>query len=58
MIRFEKTLENHIDQRLKMPALCQIGVPEWTLSMYCDEFLGVSPVHYLLLRRLNKLVRR
>jgi len=55
MIRFEEALEMHIDQKLNMPALCaEIGVPERTLGMCCGEFLGVSPIRYLWLRRLNR----
>jgi AraC-like DNA-binding protein len=55
MVRFEESLSKHIDQKLKMPALCaEIGVPERSLRMCCATFLGVSPARYLLLRRLNK----
>jgi transcriptional regulator GlxA family with amidase domain len=55
MIRFEETLSKRIDQKINMPALCaEIGAPERTLRMCCAEFLGVSPMRYLLLQRLNK----
>jgi AraC-like DNA-binding protein len=55
MARFEEALEKHSDQKINMPALCaEIGVPERTLRMCCAEFLGVSPMRYLLLQRLNK----
>jgi transcriptional regulator GlxA family with amidase domain len=55
MARFEETLSKRIDDKLTMPALCaDIGVPERTLRMCCSEFLGVSPMRYLLLQRLNK----
>jgi AraC-like DNA-binding protein len=55
MGRFEESLSKHIDQKLKMPALCaEIGVPERSLRMCCAKFLGVSPTRYHLLRRLNK----
>jgi AraC-like DNA-binding protein len=55
MVCFEGALNKYIGQKLNMPALCAaIGVPERTLRMCCDEFLGVSPMRYLLLRRLNK----
>jgi len=55
MVRFEEALSKRIDDKLTMPALCaDVGVPERTLRMCCAEFLGVSPMRYLLLRRLNK----
>jgi AraC-like DNA-binding protein len=55
MVRFEETLSKRIDQKLNMPALCaEIGAPERTLRMCCTEFLGVSPMRYLMLQRLNK----
>jgi AraC-like DNA-binding protein len=54
MVRFEEALNKHIDQKLKLPALCaEIGIPERTLRLCCTEFLGLSPTRYLLLRRLN-----
>ena len=55
MVRFEETLKKCIDQRVNLPALCaEIAVPERTLRMCCTELLGVSPMRYLLLQRLNK----
>jgi AraC-like DNA-binding protein len=55
MVRFEEALSRRIDDKLTLPALCaDIGVPERTLRMCCTEFLGVSPMRYLLLQRLNK----
>ena len=55
MARFEEVLSRRIDQKLTMPELCaEVGVPERTLRMCCAEFLGVSPMRYILLRRLNK----
>jgi AraC-like DNA-binding protein len=54
MVRFEDALASHIDRRLNMSALCAaIGVPERTLRMCCNEFMGISPSRYFLLRRLN-----
>src|SRR5579872_2118058 len=55
MSRFEEALDRNIERKLNLPALCaEIGVAERTLRMCCAEFLGVSPMRYLLLRRLNK----
>jgi AraC-like DNA-binding protein len=55
MVRFEEALTRHIDQKLSMPTLCaELGVAERTLRMCCAEFLGVSPVRYALLKRLNR----
>jgi AraC-like DNA-binding protein len=55
MARFEKALSERTEERLTMPAICaEIGVPERTLRMCCNEFLGVSPTRYLFLQRLNK----
>jgi AraC-like DNA-binding protein len=54
MVRFEDALAAHIDRHLNMSALCAaIGVPERTLRMCCNEFMGISPSRYFLLRRLN-----
>jgi AraC-like DNA-binding protein len=55
MSRFEEVLSGRTDQKLTMPELCaEIGIPERTLRMCCTEFVGVSPMRYLLLQRLNK----
>jgi transcriptional regulator GlxA family with amidase domain len=55
MARFEASLSKRFDRKLKMTALCaDIGVPERSLRQYCDKFLGVSPMRYALLRRLNR----
>jgi AraC-like DNA-binding protein len=55
MTHFEEVLTRRIDQKLTMPQLCaEVGVPERTLRMCCAEFLGVSPMRYILLQRLNK----
>ncbi len=54
MVRFEDALAAHSDGRLSISELCaEIGVPERTLRMCCNEFLGKSPSRYFLLRRLN-----
>ncbi|KWV60401.1 hypothetical protein AS156_28810 [Bradyrhizobium macuxiense] len=55
MTRFETALRKSVGQKITLPDLCaEIGVAERTLRMCCHEFLGVSPMRYLLLRRLNK----
>jgi AraC-like DNA-binding protein len=54
MVRFEEALATHGGRQLRMPALCAaIGVPERTLRTCCMETLGMSPCHYIRLRRLN-----
>ena len=54
MARFETVLNGKIDQRLTLTTLCkEVGVPARTLRMCCSEFLGVGPMRYLTLRRLN-----
>jgi AraC-like DNA-binding protein len=55
MVHLEETLGNRLDQKLSVPKLCaEVGVAERTLRMCCAEFLGVSPMRYLLLQRLNR----
>jgi AraC-like DNA-binding protein len=55
MVRFEDALTRHIDQKLSMPTLfAELGVAERTLRMCCAEFLGVGPIRYALLKRLNR----
>jgi AraC-like DNA-binding protein len=57
MVRFEEALTAHVGSQLKMPALCEaMGVSERTLRVCCAESLGISPMRYFVLRRLN-LVR-
>ncbi len=56
--RFFEALEAHPGHPLSMPALSRkIGVSSRTFRMACQEQLGVSPTHYLLLRRMQ-LARR
>jgi len=55
MGRFEQTIATRPDRPLSMTTLSTaVGVPERTLRMLCDEFLGMSPVAYARLRRLNR----
>ena len=54
MVRFEEALAKRNAPHLNLSELCTaIGVPERTLRVCCAEFLGVSPLRYYLLRRLN-----
>jgi AraC-like DNA-binding protein len=56
MIRFEEILDKRLYDRLSVPALCaEIGVPERTLRLICADFLGVPPMRYVLLKRLNEV---
>jgi AraC-like DNA-binding protein len=55
MMRFEEVLAEHLSEPLDMTELCErIVVTERTLRSCCDEFLGMSPTRYLLLRRLSR----
>ena len=55
MIRFEEVLAEHLGKPLHTTELCElIGVTERTLRSCCAEFLGMSPVRYMLLRRLSR----
>jgi AraC-like DNA-binding protein len=57
MARFEGVIASRIDQPTKMRELsAAAGVPERTLRMCCQKFLGKSPADYIKLRRLT-LVR-
>ena len=54
MIRFEDALTARTEPHLNLSEICTaIGAPERTLRLCCAEFLGVSPIRYYLLRRLN-----
>jgi AraC-like DNA-binding protein len=55
MVRFEEVLAEHLGEPLDTTELCElIGVTERTLRSCCAEFLGMSPVRYVLLRRLSR----
>jgi AraC-like DNA-binding protein len=58
MRRFCRAVQERPDQAIFTPELCKaIAVSERTLRTCCEEHLGVSPKHYLLLRRMH-LMRR
>jgi AraC-like DNA-binding protein len=54
MVRFEEVLAEHLGRPLGMSELCAlVAVSDQTLRLCCAEFLGMSPTHYVLLRRLE-----
>ena len=58
MQRFEQMLEENSDEPLYITDICaRIGVTDRTLRLHCQDHLGMSPHHYLWLRRMN-LARR
>jgi transcriptional regulator GlxA family with amidase domain len=58
MRRFRRAIEENADQPIYIHELCKaIGVSDRTLRVCCQEQLGMSPKHYLLLRRMH-LARR
>ena len=53
MSRFEDAL-TATDRQFTIPGLCAaIGVRERTFRVCCNEFLGMNPTRYVLLRRMN-----
>ena len=56
--RFEEYLEAHPNMPLYLLEMCAaIGVSERTLRIACERHLGMGPIRYLALRRMN-LARR
>ena len=56
MVRFEEVLTKHSDQKVNMATLCaEVGIAERTFRTCCAEVLGVSPMRYRLLQRLNRV---
>jgi AraC-like DNA-binding protein len=55
MMGFEEVLAECISEPLDTSELCErIAVTERTLRSCCAEFLGMSPIRYMLLRRLSR----
>jgi|SRR6516225_6129959 len=58
MVRFEEVLAEHLGRPLEMPEFCAlVAVSDRTLRSCCAEFLGMSPIQYVLLRRLEAVRR-
>ncbi len=54
MRRFRRVLEENPERPLFIPEICAaIRVSERTMRVCCQEHLGMSPKHYLLLRRMH-----
>jgi AraC-like DNA-binding protein len=54
MRRFHQFVAEHQDQPIYIPEICKaIGVAERTLRACCQEQLGTSPKHFLLMRRMQ-----
>ncbi len=58
MRRFHRELADNPDRALYVPEICAaIRVPERTLRLCCQEQLGMSPKHYLTIRRMQLAYR-
>jgi AraC-like DNA-binding protein len=56
MDRFEEILAKHPCKRQNILELCElVGVSARTLRSCCARFLGMSPMQYILLRRLREV---
>ena len=56
MLRFEEILGENLTHPPSMSELCErVGVSERTLRSCCAESLGMSPIRYVLLRRLREV---
>jgi AraC-like DNA-binding protein len=54
MARFEQVLGSEAHRQLSMLELCNaVGVPQRTLRVCCEEFLGRSPIEYGRLHRVT-----
>jgi AraC-like DNA-binding protein len=58
MVRLEEFLEANAHRPLYLSEICAaVGVSERTLRVCCQEYLGLGPIRYLWLRRMQ-MVRR
>jgi AraC-like DNA-binding protein len=56
MLRFEEILGENLGHPPSMSELCErVGVSERALRLCCAESLGMSPIRYVLLRRLREV---
>jgi AraC-like DNA-binding protein len=54
LARFEEVLAERANDPLHLGEICAaIGVPERTLRLGCQEYLGMGPIRYLWLRRMH-----
>jgi len=54
--RFERVMEERPEEMLSLGAICAaVGVPQRTLNLACQEFLGESAMHYARNRRLDRV---
>jgi AraC-like DNA-binding protein len=54
MSRFEARIRARANWTHAMPDICSsLGIPDRTLRAYCEDYLGMSPKRYVLLRRLQ-----
>jgi AraC-like DNA-binding protein len=54
MRRFHRVLEDHIDQPIYVLEMAKlVGASLRTLSVCCQDYLGMGPKRYLTLRRMN-----
>jgi AraC-like DNA-binding protein len=58
MARFEALIEANPDRAMYLTEVCQaVGVTERTFRTCCQDYLGMSPIRYLTLRRLHQVRR-
>lgn len=54
--RFERVVEERPEEMLSLGAICAaVGVPQRTLNLACQEFLGESAMHYARNCRLDRV---